>query len=291
MEKKSLDITLADERAFLLKEQLSLEQAEGRAWEKKVDAFGRMVKMASFLQRPKDSDFELIYKEHRYEPFWHIVCRARYVYERKRDYPITLSGNEVQAITLENKRFDVANGRIHLTFTEHCREEPERILFIDGYTNQPNESLKQYLNHPANEIPPEQLEELGKSGAIVVPVQARASAVVRDVLLGVLKSIQADTILEDAVEIANVDLYYRPVYAFQYRWHSKEKEAIVEYDAVTSELRTDGKTFQQYMGKLLDPEFLFDVGVDTIDLLVPGGGLAVKLARKGLDVARKRSNS
>lgn len=286
-----MDITLADERAFLLKEQLSLEQAEGRAWEKKVDAFGRMVKVASFLQRPKDSDFELIYKEHRYEPFWHIVCRARYVYERRREYPITLSGNEVKGVSLDEKQLEVTNGRIHLTLTEHCREEPERILFLNGYTNQPDETLSQYLKHPANQVPPEHLEELGKQGAIVLPVQARASAVVRDVLLGVLKSIQADTILEDAVEIANVDLYYRPVYAFQYRWHSKEKEAIVEYDAVTSELRADGKTFQQYMGKLLDPEFLFDVGADTIDLLVPGGGLAIKLARKGLDVARSRSSS
>ena len=286
-----MDITLADERAFLLKEQLSLEQAEGRAWEKKVDAFGRMVKMASFLQKPKDSDFELIYKEHRYEPFWHVVCRARYVYERQREHPLVVSGNEVQAITLGEKQYDVANGRILLTITEHCREEPERTLFIDGYTSQPNEALKQYLSHPANEIPPEHLEELGKKGAIVVPPQARASAIVREVLLGVLKSVQADKMLEDAVEVANVDLYYRPVYAFQYRWHAKEKEAVVEYDAVTSELRTDGKTFQQYMGKLLDPEFLFDVGADTIDLLVPGGGLAVKLARKGLDVARNRSNS
>ncbi len=286
-----MDITLADERAFLLKEQLSLEQAEGRAWEKKVDAFGRIVKVASFLQRPKDSDFELIYKEHRYEPFWHIVCRARYVYERRRDYPISLSGPEVKSVTLDGKQYEVTNGRIHLTLTEHCREEPERILFLNGYTNQPDDSLGQYLKHTANEVPPEHLEDLGKQGTIVLPVQARASAVVRDVLLGVLKSIHADTIVEDAVEIANVDLYYRPVYAFQYRWLSKEKEAIVEYDAVTGELRTDGKTFQQYMGKLLDPEFLFDVGADTIDLLVPGGGLAVKLARKGLDVARSRSNS
>ncbi|MCP4416675.1 MAG: hypothetical protein GY805_08635 [Chloroflexi bacterium] len=286
-----MDITLADERAFVLKEQLSLEQAEGRAWGKKVDAFGRMVKMASFLQRPKDSDFELLYKEHRYEPFWHIVCRARYRYERRKEVPIASTGGEVEAISLHDKRYDVQNGRILLTVTEHCCEEPERILFIDGYSNQPDDTFSQYLNNPANEIPPEHLEELGKQSAIIVPPQARASAIVRDVLLGVLKSIQADTILEDSVEVANVDLYYRPVYAFQYRWLSKEKEAIVEYDGVTGKVRTDGKTFQQYMGKLLDPEFLFDVGADTIDLLVPGGGLAVKLARKGMDVARKRSTS
>jgi hypothetical protein len=288
---KLVDITLADERAFVLKEQLSLEQAEGRAWEKKVDAFGRMVKMASFLQRPKDSDFELLYKEHRYEPFWHIACRASYRYERRKEIPIPFSGNEVHSISLDEKQYDVQNGRILLTVTEHCREEPEETRFIDGYTNQPNETFSRYLNYAANEVPPEHLEELGNQGAIIVPPQARASAIVRDVLLGVLKSIQADTILEDAVEITNVDLYYRPVYAFQYRWLSKAKEAIVEFDGVTGEYHTDGKTFQKYMGKLLDTEFLFDVGIDAIDLFVPGGGLAVKLARKGLNVARKRNNS
>ncbi len=286
-----MDITLADERIFVLEEKLSMEQAEGRAWEKKVDAFGRMVKMASFLQRPKSSDFELLYKEHRYEPFWFVDCRARYVYERRKEMPIPLSGNEVQAISLDEKRYDVENGRILLTITEHCREEPQRTLYIDGYTNQPNERLSQYLRFPAHEVPPEHLETLGQQGAIIVPPQARASAIVRDVLLEVLKSIQADTILEDAVEVAHIDLYYRPVYAFQYRWLSKEKEAIVEFDGVTGELRTDGKTFQQYMGKLLEPEFLFDIGIDTIDLFVPGGGLAVKLARKGIDVARKRSKA
>lgn len=69
-----MEISLADERALLLKEQLTLEQAEGRAWSKKLDAFGRMAKMGSFIQRPKDDDFEFIYKEHRVEPFWHMTC-------------------------------------------------------------------------------------------------------------------------------------------------------------------------------------------------------------------------
>jgi hypothetical protein len=51
---------------------------------------------------------------------------------------------------------------------------------------------------------------------------------------------------------------------------------------------TGGKTFQQYVGKLLEPEFLFDVGLDTVDLLVPGGGIAVKLARKGIEAAKDK---
>ncbi|MCA9921041.1 MAG: hypothetical protein KC421_01650 [Anaerolineales bacterium] len=283
-----MEISLADERALLLKEQLTLEQAEGRAWSNKIDAFGRIAKMGSLLQRPKDDDFELIYKEHRVEPFWHVVCDARYVYERRREFPLEISGPEVEKVTIEDKEYGVTNGRLILHGLEYCREEPHKTVFVDGYSNQPVPELAGYLDYPANEVPTDYMEELTEKGIIVVPPQVRASAVVREVLIGMLRTVKADRILEDSVNIQTVDLYYRPVYAFQYRWRSRDKEAILEYDGLTGQLQTGGKTFQQYMGKLMDPEFLFDVGADTIDLLVPGGGIAVKLARKGIDAARKK---
>ena len=40
----------------------------------------------------------------------------------------------------------------------------------------------------------------------------------------------------------------------------------------------------------LDPEFLFDISIDTVDLLVPGGGIAIKLAKKGLAVVRAKKS-
>jgi hypothetical protein len=283
-----MEITLADQRALVLTEQLSIDQAEGRAWSKKSDAFGRMVKVTRFMQRPKDDDFELIYKEHRYQPFWHIACRARYIYERRREYPLPLSGSEVEKVSIEGKDYQAVEGRVTLTGLEHCREEPDREVYVDGLSNVANPALASYLKYAATKIPMEDLDEFAPEGVIVVPPQSRASAVVHEVLTGLIKSVQADRILEDSVEVERVDLYYRPVYAFQYRWLSKEREAVLEYDALTGQLETGGKTFQQYVGKILDPEFLFDVGVDTVDLLVPGGGIAVKLARKGFDVARSR---
>jgi hypothetical protein len=45
-----MEITVADERALLLKEKLSMDQAEGRAWSSKTEAFGTLVKMTSLLQ-------------------------------------------------------------------------------------------------------------------------------------------------------------------------------------------------------------------------------------------------
>lgn len=283
-----MDITFVDERALLLKESLTMDQAEGRAWSSKIDAFGRMAKVGSFLQKPKDDDFELLYKEHRLEPFWHVVCRAKYVYERNKTFDLGLSGKMVERVTINGINFAVENGRLSLSGVEHCREEPVNEVFVDAYSNTANEALKGYMEYPANEVHKEFMDNLSQQGIIIVPPQVKASAVVRDVLVGMMRQIQADRVIEDAIEIEKVDLYYRPVYAFQYLWKSKEKEATLEYDALTGNLESGGETFQRYMGKMMDPEFLFDVGVDTVDLFVPGGGLAVKLAKKGINLAQNR---
>ena len=51
-----MEIAVANERAYWIRETLTLEQAQGRAWAKKADAFGTIAK---FLQRPKDTEIEL----------------------------------------------------------------------------------------------------------------------------------------------------------------------------------------------------------------------------------------
>ena len=281
-----MDITLVEERARILQEQISMDQAEGRAWSNKTDAFGRLVKMASLFSRPKDEDFRLLYKEKRYQPFWHIVCSSHYAYERRQQYPLKVSGPEVQSVTIEGLDYDASSGSFSLTGMEHCREEMRQEVLVDGFTNQPNPALAEYLQYPTTEVAEDDLDDFQPEDAIVVPPQGRASAVVRDILISMIKSVQADRILEDRIDVERVDLFYRPVYAFQYRWLSKERETIIEYDGMTGKLQTDGKTFQQYVGKYLEPEFLFDIGVETVDLLVPGGGLAIKLAQKGIQLAQ-----
>ncbi len=283
-----MEITVANERALVLKEQLTMDQAEGRAWSKKTDAFGTVARMTKLLQQPKDDDFELLYKEHRYQPFWHVVSNARYVYERESQYSAAVSGDEVQSVTIEGNEYMPSQGTITLIGLDHCREDAREEVFVEGLTGENLPTLEDYLEFPATEIDPEDLDNLAAQGTVVVPPQARASGIVRDVLAGMIKSVQADSILEEGVEVERVDLYYRPVYAFEYRWLSKDKEAVLEYDALTGQLQGGGKTFQQYLGKALDREFLFDVGVDAVDLLVPGGGIAIKVAKKGFDVAQSR---
>ncbi len=110
-----MKIILAHERTLVLHEQLTMDQAEGRAWSKKADAFGGMTKITKFVKRPRDDDFQLVYKEHRYQPFWHVVCCARSVYERKREYPLALSGPEVESVTIDGHEYPMIDGGITLT--------------------------------------------------------------------------------------------------------------------------------------------------------------------------------
>lgn len=84
-----MKVTVAELRILALEEQHSMDRAEGLAWARKVDAFGAIAKLFS---RPKDEDFELIYKERRYQPFWHVVCSAFYGYERQGEYQVTMRG-------------------------------------------------------------------------------------------------------------------------------------------------------------------------------------------------------
>jgi hypothetical protein len=277
-----MEITIADQRILAFDSQITFEDAAQKAWDKKITVFDAFSKVGSLLSRPKDEDFELTYKEQRYQPFWHVIAKARYVYDRNTEYQVPTAGPEVKSVTLESKDFEVMNGHIHVSVTEHCIQDEQDEVFIDGVTGKNTPELKKYLA-----LSPRQaldgLEKLVPSGAILVPPQARVSAIMREALSKMIKGIQADKILEETLEVPCVDLYYHPVYAFQYNWKSKGKEAILELDALTGEIRSGNRVFREYFGKVLDQNFLFDLGADAAGLLIPGGSIAVKVAKKYID--------
>ena len=278
----TMDIRVADQRILLFADQLSAEDAKQLSWEKKTSAFDALSKMTSFLSRPKDDDFELLYSEHRYQPFWHVIAKARYVYDRTAQYQIAPNGSEVQSVTLEKTDYVVTNGHLHVSVMEHCSQDEQDEVYVDGVTGKNNPDLASYLSL-SPKVATDKLEKLITKGSIVVPPQARVSAIMRDALSKMIKGIQADKILEEQVEVECVDLYYRPVFAFQYKWKSKNKIAIVEIDGVTGAVGSGNRTFNEYLGKVLDKDFLFDLGADAAGVLIPGGSIAVKVAKRYID--------
>ena len=104
----------------------------------------------------------------------------------------------------------------------------------------------------------------------------------RQLLTGMLKPLQADTVHEESITFEQIDLYFRPWWAFEFHWKVKDKKGVVELDAVTGEMR-NSQALMARLSRSVTRDSLFDIGADTVGLLVPGGSIAVKVAKMAID--------
>jgi hypothetical protein len=279
-----MDVELAKERMLVLADRFTMDHAEGRAWTKRIEAFGTMAKLTGFLSRPKDEEFQTVYRERRLQPFWRIACTALFEYERHRSYRVPVDAN-VTEVMVDGTPRAVADRVFSITGNEHCRDEVHREVHYDAIHGAPDPALAIYMTHDSVEVDATSLAAVAESGTVVVPPEAKASVLVREVLAGSIARIEADKVLQEKVSLHHVDLMYRPVYAFRYRWQGKE--AVVEFDGVTGEARPGGDTFEKYLGKVVDAEFLINAGVEAAGLFIPGVRLAEIVITKSLNAGRE----
>ena len=71
-----MEVAIAEERILVFSDRVGAEVAEAKAWAKRVEAFGTLARMSGLLARPKDEEFEIVYREKRLQPFWRIASRA-----------------------------------------------------------------------------------------------------------------------------------------------------------------------------------------------------------------------
>jgi hypothetical protein len=259
------------------------ETARVRVEDKRTSMVAGTV--GALLTRPKAEDIQLLSTENRLEPFWLVTIAARTRYDRNRTYTLTVGGPEVQQVTILEHQVTVdrqAKGgpSVVLTGIEHCQEEHRVTRFFDGISGDKTDCSK-YLTFPALEI--DNLETFAPEGVLVAPPAARATAVVRQVMAEAVKPVQAQIIHEERVDVENIDLYFRPVYAFEYAWPAKNKHVIVEYDALSGEFHAGGKKLGDQIRGMLTRDLLFDVTADAVGMFVPGGSIAVKLVRAVVD--------
>ena len=278
-----MDIHLGTERIFVLRERDSAEQSRQQAMDRRTHAFG--AGLGSLLQRPKAEDIELVTSQRRLEPFWHVSGRASYAYERSREYRVVASGSEVREVTILGTTSPITAtsagpGTFTVAALEHCREEIAHVLDVDG----PDRGAGPGRGRDPRRRPREIADPatLSADDTVVIPPEHRASFVVRQLLAEMLKPVQADRILEESLTLETIDLCYRPVRAYEFHWKPKDKRGVVEIDAVTGAVRQGGSLLPQ-LGRVITRDALFDIGADTIGLLIPGGSIAVKVARAALD--------
>lgn len=273
-----MEVEIAEERIVLLTDRFSLDHAEGRAWSRRADAFGTVAKLGGLLNRTASEDYECVYRERRLQPFWHLHATAVAEYERTRSYTVAVSPS-VRSVLLGGESHAPDQGRLTLSGLESCRDESSGDHYFDGLTRAEAPGLASYRPFGGELADAERLAAIATAGTVVVPPDSKASMLVREVVSSAIGRIEADRVLEERVTVDVVDLVYRPVYAFRYRHGGKE--AVVEFDGLTGEIRPDGATFEQYLGKVLEPRFLLDVGVEAVNIFIPGTQLVRILAEQG----------
>ena len=192
------------------------------------------------MQRPKAEDVVLAASQRRVEPFWHVACTARYVYDRTRMYSVPASAGDVRSVTFLGSDVPVTpSGKGPASFPlqvlEHCTEDFREELFVDGLTGAAMGNGPAVITGPRTEVADPSV--LAADETLVVAPEQRASAIVRQLLAKLLRPLQADTVFEESLAVEALELYYRPVWAFEFHHPAKDKRGVVEVDALTGEAR------------------------------------------------------
>jgi len=279
-----VDISLGEPRIYGLEPRIPFEELKRRAEERKTGALGSGL--GGFIARPKAEDVVLAASQRRVEPFWHVACTAHYVYDRTRMYSVPASAGDVRSVTFLGKDTQViASGKAPAAFAlevlEHCTEDFREELFVDGLTGSNPHNGEELISGPRTEVADP--TALAAEDTMVVAPEQRASAIVRQLLARLMRPLQADTVFEESLAVEALELYYRPIWAFEFHLPAKNKRGVVEIDALTGEARTATALRVSQFTRMVSKDALFDIGADTVGLLVPGGSIAVKLARLAVD--------
>ena len=273
-----MDISLAEEHAYYFVPQISLDDARERLEKKKTALVAGMF--GNLISRPNPAEIQIVSVENRLEPYWMVSASSRTAYDRQQVYTVPVKGEEVREVTVLEQRVKL-NSKSTPSFTlngvEHCVEENQMTRFFNGISGQKSD-MSRYESFTKNEIT--DLDHFAPEGTLVVPPQMKATAIVRQVLGEIIQPVtRAQVIHEERVDIQSIELDFHPVYAFEYEWASKGKRVVVEFDALLGDSRSGGKKWSDQIKGIITHDLFFDVTADAVGLLVPGGGIAVKLVK------------
>jgi hypothetical protein len=267
-----MEIVIAEKGAFRYEPLLTAEEARGRASAHKASAFGTLSRLFS---RPKDDDIAISDEGLWYLPVWHAKAHLRFVFDRSESYRVAVKAPNVASVSVNGSDYAVKAGSIDVPVTEHCERDEQKELWLDGLSNEPF-NVKPYAKaQPA----PVNLDDFAPEGAKIVAPVVRASAVIRGLLGDDFRPADADVVKEERVTVECIDLHLRPTYNFKCVWAAKNKSADIAIDAISGELQTRPSATMAAVAKLLKPENLYDIGAETLNLVIPGGAIPLKVVK------------
>jgi hypothetical protein len=163
---------------------------------------------------------------------------------------------------------------VNVPGVEHCLDESRQERILDGATGQPAPLAAEALTREKTEVT--DLAELASGDALFVSPQISAAHIVKTLFATMIKQIQADRVMEETAHLEKLDLYFRPVYAFEFNWKPKNKSGVAELDALSGALN-NGKVLRMRSDKPLVVESLFDITPDNVTTLMPNAAISARL--------------
>lgn len=252
--------------------------AQEQAEKSKLNAFGTLARLNP-LNRPKADTVNLAKWELRYEPFWHVVAHREVDYTNAVTYAVAVGNEHARSIEVEGRRFEPVPGpkpRIDLLVREHCQRRIDAVVYQDGLKRPLKPQVLQsyvdrYKANPREQVDIEGTLPPRMSFATVLQLaQSRLAA----------EAVDAHEIHRDVATFDRIQLYYRPVFAFEYVWSTSGKIGVIEIDGLTGDVVENGEWFRDRFEKVMTREMLFELGAEAATTLVPGGGFAVKVLGK-----------
>ncbi len=261
MSQLGLDIPtkLTDPRCFVLEPVINKSTAFSQAGEHKSKVFGSGLKRAiSSLGKKNEEQIEIKLIQRRFVPFWLVRCRSHFDYSRHQEYSITAHDKESKYIALQGCdlegqsqeiicRVDQAGKPVKLTGIERCVKDRELEELIDPFSNTEKFSqseldnrqkqLRELAMQNSRQVP--DLESFVKNvtldgkllfdddlETIVVPPLEPADTVAKQVLRKVMVPVEAARIYDWLLEVDILDLFFRPIYVFEFIRMDKEGKPV-----------------------------------------------------------------
>ncbi len=266
-------------KIFVFDDVYPLSAATEQASKKKLNAFGLAAKLNPF-KRPKDETVLLTKHVQRYEPFWHVSTNRAVDFSREINYPVEIGNSYATKVVVNGNEFPIAekNGKrsINISAVEYCHRKIDYQDNIDGLGRESKKGvLENFLRkYKFQEHESIQLEE-------AIPLKVSVATLLQRINQTLsAEAINAHEIQQDFIAIEKAHLYYRPVFAFEFAWTTEDKVGVIEVDGLTGEVIENGQWFKDKMETILTREMLFEASAEIAGVIVPGGGLAVKVVER-----------
>jgi hypothetical protein len=265
--------TTMEERICMFEDVYHDVSARAQAEKDKSQAFG-MLSRVKLWDRPKDADITLASSEKRYEPFWNVKAVRKTAFTKKTIYQVPAANPHAVSVDVlgQSHLFD-SKRELKLAAVEHCQRNADLSEYFDGLQRQvPEKQLAEYAGKHA-------YKEIGDNSEsqFVMPT-VTAAFLLQQVKAQLMAPIEADEISEDVLEVESMTLFYRPVYAFEFAW--RDKRGVLEIDGLTGKVNREGNMLGGVLHKLASREALFDVGIEIANVIVPGGGVVLRMVDK-----------